>query len=90
MNNLLNYIDEKGIFNDKSVSRSLERKLLKTFDFEVLDYNISGVLNYIWKMKNYEVLICYDNNTKIERKYKDYIFEYIERSDSKVINVYIK
>ena len=63
MNVLLNYIKKNEIINDKNISRSYERKLLKTFDFDG-DINISGVLNFIWKKKIYEVLICNDNNDK--------------------------
>lgn len=67
MNELLDYINKNNIINDKNISRSHERKLLKTFDFYNDDNNISGVLNYIWNQKKYEVLICYDNNVKVEK-----------------------
>ena len=52
MNVLLNYIKKNEIINDKNISRSYG------------DINISGVLNFIWKKKIYEVLICNDNNDK--------------------------
>ena len=60
MNELLNYINVNNITNDKNILNSYERKLLKTFDFNEQDINISGVLNFVWKKKTYEVIISCD------------------------------
>ena len=74
MNDLLKYINTNHIINDKNISLSFERKLLKTFDFEENDVNISGVLNFIWKKKKYEVLVSSDSDNKIDRHiYKVFI-----------------
>lgn len=67
MNELLNYINVNNITNDKNILNSYERKLLKTFDFNEQDINISGVLNFVWKKKTYEVIISCDNNDKVNR-----------------------
>ena len=67
MNVILNYITDKNIINSKTISKSFERKMLKTFDFEEYDINISGVLNFIWKKKTYEVVICSERNDKLDR-----------------------
>ena len=67
MKDLLNYININEISNDKSISRTYDRKLLKTFDFKDNDINISGVLNFIWKKKTYEVVICSERNDKLDR-----------------------
>lgn len=67
MKNLLNFIKENEIINDKNISRLYERKLLKTFDFPEYNMNVSGILNFIWKKNIYEVLICSDANDRIDR-----------------------
>lgn len=94
MNVILNYITDNNIINSKTISKSFERKMLKTFDFDDSNNNISGILNYIWKKQMYEVLICYDNNIKVERliyitfELKEEAFSFYENIYNYLLNIY--
>ena len=64
MTELLFFIDE-NYSNDKHISFSHGRKLLKTFDFDLNDKSISCVLYYIFNKKTYELKLWkYDKYIK--------------------------
>lgn len=83
MNVVLGYINEHNLTNDKYISKSYERKILKTFDFFENESCLSGVINYIWKNKKYELLITMDDNKKIKK-----LFYKIYSSKSDAFNIF--
>lgn len=82
----LKEIKNNNIEKFKDVRKNIE-EILKD-NISKLDY-IDNNFQYYMQIISRKGLRKFDKDS-LERKYKDYIFEYIERSDAKVINVYIR